>query len=114
MRRFILSTTFLFLSSAYLMADVERNDLLLRGDICAQQGDIDQSIFFYTQAITEDPNNVKAYLKRADAYVLQRKLQQANDDFTQALRINPKEVKEYLESKKSGLLQYNESLWLEE
>jgi len=97
----------LCLSPVCLKAGDFRNDLLLKGDICVQQGDIEQSIFYYTQAIIENPNNVKAYLKRADAYLFLRRLHLAEEDYNQAISIDPMVVKTYLEEKKSGLLQYN-------
>lgn len=103
-----------FLVSVTAVADTEKNALIISGDNHLRQGDIEQSIFYYTQAITEDPQNVQAYLKRAKAYIYSRKLHLAMEDYNKAIQINPQEVQDYLKNKKSGWLHYNSSIWQEE
>lgn len=93
-----------------MVADTEKNTLIISGDNHLRQGDIEQSIFYYSQAIAENPNNVRAYLRRARAYIFNKQLHLAMEDYNIALQIDPEEVHRYIRNKKSGWLHYNQAI----
>ena len=70
-----------------VMADL---DWLSRGRACAAQGQQDDAIGCYTEALREDPSNPWAYCERGRAYLDEpAKQDQALADFNEAIRLDP-------------------------
>jgi tetratricopeptide (TPR) repeat protein len=65
------------------------NEWISNGERYADKGDYANAINSYTEAITLNPNNTKAYDKRGDAFYKSGKVEQALIDYENALKINP-------------------------
>jgi len=66
-----------------------------RGNQYRQQGNLDQAISDYSNAIRVYSKHAKAYYNRGNAYAKQDKLTQAVADFSKAVEINPQYTEAY-------------------
>ncbi|MGL6196324.1 MAG: tetratricopeptide repeat protein [Thermoguttaceae bacterium] len=60
-----------------------------------EQGDFDEAIAPYTEAISLDSQNAEAYCGRASCYGKKSEFDKAITDCTEAIRINPENAKSY-------------------
>ena len=73
------------------------DDLIDAGQSYLNRGEPDQAIFLFTRAIEESPQTVRAYVLRAEAYLLIDRYHLAYDDLRRAIALDP----QYLISLKS-------------
>ena len=64
--------------------------LIAAGNEAATKGDLDRAINLYTEAIRQNPNEVKAYCNRGITYANKGRHDLAIADYTTAVRIDPK------------------------
>jgi tetratricopeptide (TPR) repeat protein len=67
-----------------------------RGDTCRNQGQYDQAIAAYTDAIGLDPEFTPAFVKRGQAHRLKGEKDQAIRDFTRATRTDPNHAEAWI------------------
>jgi tetratricopeptide (TPR) repeat protein len=98
---FTLSLIFLFLAPSIFAETVPdipagtAEEYYNRGNQYRQQGNLDQAISDYTNAIRVYSKHAKAYYNRGNAYGKQGKLSQAIADYSKAIEINPKYYEAY-------------------
>lgn len=78
-----------------------------RGDEYLQNGNYDNAISEYTQAIELDPSLSFLYFNRGIAYREKADYGNAISDFTSVIRLNPKDSEAYFERAKINLIIYN-------
>lgn len=72
------------------------------GKIKLNNGDLDQAVYHFSQAITQDGSLVEAYIELSRAYQKQRNIHQALEILQQGMRMNPRSSQIYLAA--AGLL----------
>ena len=66
-----------------------------RGTAACQNGQYDQAVSHYNQALAQNPSYAEAYVNRGIAQARQGKPDQAIADFNQALKLNPNYARAY-------------------
>lgn len=74
------------------------------GEQYMSKGDHERAVHFFTMAIAADPNDTKAYLRRAKVYFFLDRDYEAMADYRKALEIDAEFVKEFMMSERRGRL----------
>ncbi len=69
---------------------------LLVGQLQRQSGQLDQALYYFSEAIRFSPDYVDAYLEMGKTYQERREYLQAVKIYAQAIKINPKDFRPYL------------------
>lgn len=81
-----------------------KNDWIKAAKTSMVNQEVDQAIFYYSQALADDPTLTIAYLDRSTAHLMNKDFEKAAEDKRKAYKLDPAFVKRYYELKKNNNL----------